>query len=706
MSSNSSQDSFANQAVRQIRTFTREERHATGKGWCAGGKGGTGFKPKKKSQWITPDEYYQLCGEWPPGPTIPTEHDLAYAEILKYYPVGTIVEVYSRENDSESCDSDSRYEKEVWFHGFRGRIMQDQPYGWDDGFVNIHPQFLRIVDADEQPEQFVDTSMFKCNVWLDNDDSLQIHSLEERKEILVELQKELPIGCIVSTMLQWRGRVVNQHVLFDCSQIVEVVMEYDDCYAYAGKKFDPSELTIVKTHRDTQRQKMIQHQNINIDMFAVGHNKSFETINFRPAHHLPWKTFVASSSNPLAKRYPHMDFTVLGEDSLCAETWQNLRHILLNVRILSDQAETHSRIIENLIRFNKTTVSASTQNMRMSSREEMLSILNRDIVDNNKEAVSLQLQLKLAIIKGFRQLHVASASDEVHEMAVSTRQTGGRGAKGSSRGHRLRSTPKPAFSLVPVDETTKETTDAASVVGIDISTVVNDAPENGVKPNVDVQGAFKVNEKFCSEQASPEKSRAVNPFDVLGSTGGYRTLNGQLIFPAYFAKANVNFSEMCNTVYRPFGRAEFIYERWLIRIFQKVIRCDPGIHLWGFSKALTRFTRGDIPEDAYVSKVVSECQNTPAVITDYGWDTCFLPLLDRMRDRLLNNSLRSMMLSNGHPESQLSDIVDTIFNLGECHAFVCIHHPTYRDKLYKETERFLNDDPNGDPNQILVALRS
>eukprot|EP00398_MALV-I-01_sp_L67-1_P001019 gene1019-571_t len=68
MVSDSLHDTAANQAVRQIRTFTREERHATGKGWCAGGKGGTGFKPKKKSQWVTQEEYNKIQG-------IVAEHD-------------------------------------------------------------------------------------------------------------------------------------------------------------------------------------------------------------------------------------------------------------------------------------------------------------------------------------------------------------------------------------------------------------------------------------------------------------------------------------------------------------------------------------------------------------------------------------------------------------------------------------------------------
>eukprot|EP00398_MALV-I-01_sp_L67-1_P001013 gene1013-565_t len=59
MVSNSLHDSSANQ---QTRTFTKEERRATGKGWCAGGKGGTGFKPKKKSQLVTQDEYNEIQG--------------------------------------------------------------------------------------------------------------------------------------------------------------------------------------------------------------------------------------------------------------------------------------------------------------------------------------------------------------------------------------------------------------------------------------------------------------------------------------------------------------------------------------------------------------------------------------------------------------------------------------------------------------------
>eukprot|EP00398_MALV-I-01_sp_L67-1_P001015 gene1015-567_t len=40
----------------KIRTYTREERLATGKGWCPGGKSGL-IRPQRRSQWITPAEY-------------------------------------------------------------------------------------------------------------------------------------------------------------------------------------------------------------------------------------------------------------------------------------------------------------------------------------------------------------------------------------------------------------------------------------------------------------------------------------------------------------------------------------------------------------------------------------------------------------------------------------------------------------------------
>eukprot|EP00398_MALV-I-01_sp_L67-1_P001017 gene1017-569_t len=710
MVSDSFHDTAANQ---QVRTFTREERHATGKGWCAGGKGGTGFKPKKKSQWVTLEEYNKIQGN----------------DVERTEPVAEVGGTKSFSHDrwvdmiNDAIDSVTNYRHADV--SFARTIFND---------YMEHEAANDPIDFNEY--QLCSASFSKVHSMLDDNDKIDTEYCKLKLEFHDVEVGSVKQGEILKSLMVIRKAVQeNKRLLLSSMMDLLAAVIGEICTRPSFKKIESAKQSAFGTQGGMGAKGVgrgdsdIHLRNIDTKTQMVESTRS-ETADNSSAS-------GDESSNRLHSLSDAWSFDDSGADdhetirrsTVSMFDWLSLVSVdrqLLGFATLQEARDLY--LNESTLGWMNTQ--RLFQGLNLASSDEQRGITTKSETGKHlfMEALCLGVTLAHEYFHLLRDRVTDVASDE-HFPFVAPVSVG----ITSASGHVCT-----AESLEILFATRIDTDDCELLIDLERVrkygpqkyrrspwkaelTVHNQKQLDESKSSTKVPEAQTIN--LCSESDSrqdaskpskkssvfpgnvPKSGRRVDASDVVATRLYARTVGGLEIWPGLFTRLDTSTTGV--TTYKPFT-AELDYHPWVIWIFTKVIRIDPKLHVCSFAQMLFPLEGLEFPEDSEIAPIVAEHQSIGPFTKDEDvmCDIVNMELPYTIRHRLFKNSLHRMALDHKQTPTRSDEIADTIFNLGECYAYVCIFHRMYFRKLMNETLKFLNDDANGDPNQILVALRS
>eukprot|EP00398_MALV-I-01_sp_L67-1_P001016 gene1016-568_t len=565
MVSNPLHDSSANQ---QVRTFTREQRHATGKGWCAGGKGGTGFRPEKKSQLVTQEEY-----------------DRIQLTVLQ----------------------------DKTLHTFKPKFEGKQGVGAEHWYTIVSMHF---------------------GMWVDMSDK----DLSFEKEVWSEyLDNECFNNPIDFGKYETCRRAMNDSKLYT-DQYEETIRHHEmlkDKFQYAAngsdEKTDTLKLLVVA------RKRLDEHERLAVLAMTDGVQAVVQKLGeIRPRTNLEAvQQLVAQPQG--------------GSGGKGVGRGVNRFHEQNKITDVPEAEGTRSNSSYDGFSYGSESVTCS-------STESSSSVDQSDVVGNR-----VAFQTISDTIENLSCPH--SEVDGRHDGTVTNDVTSR--ACGADC-HR--------------DNANQKDDQTEHGISLDLLSPLDTISYQKYDQDYSIYSFVDNIEMFIPMAGMRLMVRLVPDGCLCPVDNSYTRvdLNGRPVVRGYKAKSD----DGCFSIL-PFGKSDAWKTRAVLWGFHQAIRLYPRMNAQSFSDLMLAFNSLIVIDEELIHQTVSyHATNSPFLPVHLSYKIWTL-LPEHFCNRLLRRSLWEMVL---HLEPARADeITDTIFELGDCHVFVCLHHQSYLEKIIAET---------------------